>query len=106
MAKQEFYDKSGISSGSFSQWRTGTHTPSLKKLQCAANALNVSLDYILYGEEVKPVEPDEKDAKKDLPHGEVNEKVRKIFDFAESGAPEEIDAVLDYIEFLRSRRKK
>ena len=53
MTKEEFYEKSGISSASYSQWNTGTHTPTKKKMAQAAAALNVSLEYILTGEEQK-----------------------------------------------------
>lgn len=50
MEKGEFYNKSGISSGSYSQWNTEAHQPSLKKLRAAASVLGVSLEYLLYGD--------------------------------------------------------
>lgn len=50
MPKQVFYAKSGISSGSYSQWNTGMHSPSLKKLQKAALVLGVPVEYLLYGD--------------------------------------------------------
>lgn len=46
MSKAEFYRKSGISSASFSQWRTGTYNPSKKKLSKAAEVLSVSVGYL------------------------------------------------------------
>lgn len=49
MTKQEFYEKSGISSGSFSQWNTGKHAPSIKKVQRAASVIGVTTEYLLYG---------------------------------------------------------
>ena len=49
MTKQEFYEKSGISSGSFSQWNTGKHAPSIKKIQRAASVIGVTTEYLLYG---------------------------------------------------------
>ena len=56
MSKEEFYEKSGISSASFSQWNTGVHKPTKKKLGQAAAVLNVSLEYLLTGEQKeKPV---------------------------------------------------
>ena len=51
MSKEEFYEKSGISSASFSQWNTGVHKPTKKKLGQAAAVLNVSLEYLLTGEQ-------------------------------------------------------
>ena len=47
MSKEEFYAKSGISSASFSQWNTGVHKPTLKKVFSAAEALCVDPDYLL-----------------------------------------------------------
>lgn len=44
--------------------------------------------------------------KKDLPQGEVGEKARKIFDFAENCTQEEMNDVLQYIDFIKSKRRK
>ena len=54
MSKEEFYEKSGISSASFSQWNTGLHKPSKKKIADAAKCLNVSVEFLLYGDNKKP----------------------------------------------------
>ena len=48
-SKQSFYEKSGISSASFSQWNTGAYKPSVKKIKSAAKALDTSVDYLLTG---------------------------------------------------------
>ena len=55
MSKAEFYAKSGISSASFSQWRTGVYNPSAKKLARAAKVLGISEDYLLFGTYKKSV---------------------------------------------------
>lgn len=49
MSKQSFYEKSGISSASFSQWNTGAYKPSVKKIKSAAKALDTSVEYLLTG---------------------------------------------------------
>lgn len=49
MSKETFYAKSGISSASFAQWKSGKHEPTTKKLALAANTLNVSLEYLING---------------------------------------------------------
>lgn len=54
MTKQEFYEKSGISSGSFSQWNTGKHAPSIKKVQRASSVIGVTTEYLLYGVDPMP----------------------------------------------------
>ena len=47
MSKADFYSKSGVSSASFSQWKTGLYKPSEKKLMQAAECLGVSYEYLL-----------------------------------------------------------
>lgn len=49
MSKAEFYEKSGISSASYSQWNTGKYNPSRAKLQQAASVLGLDLDYLCFG---------------------------------------------------------
>ena len=51
--KEEFYEKSGIKSASFSQWNTKRHMPTKKKLLQAAECLGVSLEYLLTGDSEK-----------------------------------------------------
>ena len=63
MSKKEFYDKTGIKSASFSQWRTRKYNPSEKNLMKAAEVLGISYNYLVYGtEEPKnaPVESDKR----------------------------------------------
>ena len=57
MTKAEFYKKSGISSASFSQWRTGNYNPSEKNLTKAAEVLGVSYSYLFNGVEEKEIAP-------------------------------------------------
>ena len=97
MEKGEFYTKSGISSGSYSQWNTEAHQPSLKKLRAAASVLGVSLEYLLYGDgEEKESAPDPKTEGVD----------DKIVRFIRSASAEELAEILRYIDFLESKRKK
>lgn len=65
MSKADFYKQSGISSASYSQWNTGIYNPSKKKLKSAADCLNVSYEYLLYGAEIeKEKMPTQKDEHK------------------------------------------
>lgn len=73
MPKQVFYEKSGISSGSYSQWNTGMHSPSLKKLQKAALVLGVPVEYLLYGDA-----PAASQGAKKAPDPEIEGKDEKI----------------------------
>lgn len=49
MSKAEFYEKSGISSASYSQWNTGKYNPSRTKLQQASSVLGLDFDYLCFG---------------------------------------------------------
>lgn len=53
ITKEEFYASSGISSASFSQWNTGVHKPTPKKIASAAKALGVPVSYLVEGVEQK-----------------------------------------------------
>lgn len=50
MSKADFYNLSGISSASYSQWNTGLYNPSEKKLRSAADCLGVSYEFLRYGD--------------------------------------------------------
>ena len=54
MSKTDFYEQSGISSATYSQWNTGLFNPSKKKLKAAAQTLKMSYEE-LTGEKEKPV---------------------------------------------------
>lgn len=47
ISKKEFYEKSGISSATYSQWNTGTFQPSKRKLMAAASALKMSFEELV-----------------------------------------------------------
>lgn len=97
MEKGEFYAKSGISSGSYSQWNTEAHQPSLKKLRAAASVLGVSVEYLLYGDGAE---------KENAPDPKTEGVDDKIVQFIRSASAEELTEILRYIDFLESKRKK
>ena len=46
ISKQQFYDQTGISSATFSQWRSGMYNPSAEKLRQIESVLGISFsDY-------------------------------------------------------------
>lgn len=47
MTKTEFYEKSGISSATYSQWNTNTFKPSKRKLIGAASALKMDYEDLI-----------------------------------------------------------
>ena len=106
MTKQEFYEKSGISSGSFSQWNTGKHAPSIKKIQRAASVIGLTTEYLLYGVDLLPDEEPSAGIKKDpIPKdGAVSPAAQEILDFLDSASGEELADVIKYIRYLKSQR--
>ena len=46
ISKAEFYEKTGISSATFSQWRTGKYNPTRDKIRAISNFLNINIDGI------------------------------------------------------------
>lgn len=46
MDKKEFYEKSGVSSASYSQWKTGKYNPSKKAITKIAKCLGLSVDQL------------------------------------------------------------
>lgn len=63
MSKTEFYEKSGISSTTYSQWNTNTFQPGRRKLMAAASVLKMTYEELV-GEETtieqKEIPPTEK----------------------------------------------
>ena len=51
--KAEFYKRSGITSAQFSQWNTGTTKPKITSIGKMANALGVTSEFLIYGEQRK-----------------------------------------------------
>lgn len=104
MPKQVFYEKSGISSGSYSQWNTGMHSPSLKKLQKAALVLGVPVEYLLYGDAPAASEGAKKALTETSERENNNPVTQEIFEFVRSASVEELAEVVRYIQFLKTKR--
>lgn len=89
MSKEHFYELSGISSASFSQWNTGAHKPTKKKIGQAAAVLGVSFEYLWFGEgqKNKPVLPEENELDSAFIElltnnwGKLNSKRRNLIEF-------------------------
>ena len=58
MSKEEFYTASKVSSASYSQWNTGLHKPTPKKVFAMAECLGVSVGFLTGKEEQKPIVAD------------------------------------------------
>jgi transcriptional regulator with XRE-family HTH domain len=92
MPKEKFYELSGISSASFSQWNTGAHKPTNKKLAKAAECLGVSLEYLLCGNE---------DEKKPAPEGELSEERREVLSMIDGMSDKELIRLKQLIKIAK-----
>lgn len=93
--------ETGVSQTTLSEWKKGTYTPKIEKLQKIADYFNVALDYIM-GNEQKNKSTTNSD--------ELNLKKSKLRSIArlegESNISiEEDNQIADYIEFLLSKKK-
>ena len=97
ITKEEFYASSGISSASFSQWNTGVHKPTPKKIASAAKALGVPVSYLVEGVEQKE-NPTEKP-------GEVNtDNISELLE--KMPTPDLIELLGEITETLKRRGEK
>lgn len=76
ISKEKFYKESGVSSASFSQWNTGVHQPTTKKLQKMADYLGVTVDYLITGKGEKQKKPTQE--------GELTEKQIEAIEFVKT----------------------
>ena len=50
MSKKSFYEKSGVSSSLYSQWNTGLARPTMKSIGRVADALGLSVEFLIDAE--------------------------------------------------------
>ena len=94
MSKTEFYEKSGISSATYSQWNTNTFQPSRRKLMAAASALKMTYEELVGQEttiEQKEIPPTKK---VDGMEEELIQIFRLVPDDLKAGILAQIKAVL------------
>lgn len=84
MSKAEFYEKSGISSASYSQWNTGLYNPSKRKLESAAKCLGTTYEYLVNGIEKAPTPEDERKETLDKLATEIREQTRLLKNMVDS----------------------
>lgn len=94
--KGEFYKGAGITSASYSQWNTGEYSPSKRKLRAIAEYLDVPMAYL----------SGQTDEKKPAPvfEGGHSAAARELLAATEDFSPEENQALLDFVSFLKSKR--
>ena len=104
MSKAEFYEKSGISSASYSQWNTGKYNQSNSKLRQAADVLGLDFDYLCFGSVQTENAPGltEKD-RRNISNDDLK---FALWGTCENVTDEDLDDVRRYAAFVRERKKK
>ncbi|MCD8241706.1 MAG: helix-turn-helix domain-containing protein [Lachnospiraceae bacterium] len=106
MSKADFYEKSGVSSATYSQWNTGMFSPSKRKLQAAADALGVSVEY-LTGEASEPSPAyylNDETAEMAQKLFE-NHDLKVLFDAAQDASPEDLKTTYDMLMALKRKER-
>lgn len=89
-------EETGIKGSTFYGWKTGKYTPKTEKLQKIANYFNVSLEYLMTGEE-----PEEEGYYTDPETAEMAQAIledkdlRLLFDVARNATPEQLKLLHD-----------
>lgn len=97
-----------ITKSTFSAWKKGTYQPKQEKLQKIADFLNVSLEYLMTGEEK------DSDSKYYLNDetAEIaqeifeNKDLRSLFDMSRKMPPERLKAHLEFMKKLEEQENK
>ena len=94
MGNRDLAEKLGLTAQAVTDWKAGRSKSYNKYLPQIADILDVSIDYLL-DKKNKPTENDG-----------LNEDIATIAKLTEDFTDEELQALLDYAEFLISKRKK
>lgn len=90
LSNNRFEKESGLAIASIQAWKSGKAKPSLQSLQKIANYCNVSVEYLLVGEQ-----PSSYAQKKETAKSLISDLT-----------PEEVKKLLEYKDFLISQRNK
>lgn len=82
LSKKDFYERSGVSSSLYSQWNTGTVRPSWRSIGKMAEALGVSIKYLIGQAE----ETEEKEKSPPSDEDELMEELQMLRDLPERRA--------------------
>ena len=122
ISKMEFYAKTGINSGSASQWKTGMYSPSIRSVQKMAEFLGVTALYLITGDESakypgqKQKATQEQKAQETVQASVSNVSAQNLFEntirfamFGENSryiTDEDVKTVMDFAAFIAEKRKK
>lgn len=94
----------GITKSTFSDWKSGRSEPKKEKLQKIADFFDVSLDYLMTGEEQNGYYLNEETAKMAQEMFE-DEDMRSLFDMKRNMPPERFKAHMEFMKNLYEQEK-
>ena len=94
----------GITKSTFSDWKSGRSEPKRDKLQKIADFFDVSLEYLMTGEETKGYYLNEETAKLAQEMFE-DEDMRSLFDMKRNMPPERFKAHMEFMKNLYEQEK-
>lgn len=97
----------GISTATLTSWKQGKYTPKQDKLQLIADYFNVSLEYLMTGEEKECGEmyyTNEETAKMAQKIFD-NKKLHMLFDALQDAEPDDLDAVNSVVLALKRKER-
>ena len=94
----------GITKSTFSDWKSGRSEPKMDKLQKIADYFEVSLDYLMTGEETGGYYLNEETAKLAQEMYE-DEDMRSLFDMKRNMPPERFKAHMEFMKNLYRQEK-
>ena len=94
----------GITKSTFSDWKSGRSEPKKEKLQKIADFFDVSLDYLMTGEEQNGYYLNEETAKLAQEMFE-DEDMRSLFDMKRNMPPERFKAHMEFMKNLYEKEK-
>ncbi|SET79344.1 Transcriptional regulator, contains XRE-family HTH domain [Lacrimispora sphenoides] len=87
--------ETGVTQSTLSDWKRGRSTPKTDNMKKIADYFGVTVDYLMTGEEAKDITPEASRIETLAAHFEGEE----ITD-------EEMEEIMNYVRFVKSRRKK
>lgn len=88
---------SGITKSTFSDWKSGRYTPKQAKLQKIADFLDISLDYLMTGEETL----EDKNIFKSEKEKRLMEYARRLMDLGID--PDALESLIDAVEKMQKK---
>lgn len=99
--------ETGISQSTLSDWKSGKITPKADKLQIIADYFNVSLEYLMTGEEKAGGETYyiNEDTREIAQKVFESKELRLLFDAAKDAKPEDIETTYNMLLALKRKEK-